>query len=190
MKGVYMVFYECVNQMAREAEKTQGRDTLSYARNTVWKILTHRYICSEKHISSLLIMLGLQYIGVSKAQAHLICCFSCAVQWEAVFDAFLEEAKWISSGYIPTFEEYLENGKVSFGYRAATLQPILTLDVPLPLHILQEIDFPSRFNDLAASILRLRGDVCGYKVRWHLIHFRTGFWFEFGLHDIEYMAWL
>jgi len=117
MKGVYMVFYECVNQMAREAEKTQGRDTLSYARNT----------------------------------------------WEAVFDAFLEEAKWISSGYIPTFEEYLENGKVSFGYRAATLQPILTLDVPLPLHILQEIDFPSRFNDLAASILRLRGDVCGYK---------------------------
>eukprot|EP00253_Pinus_taeda_P007093 PITA_07093 len=117
MKGVYMVFYDCVNGMAREAEKTQGRDTLSYARNT----------------------------------------------WEAVFDAFLEEAKWISSGYIPTFEEYLENGKVSFGYRAATLQPILTLDVPLPLHILQEIDFPSKFNDLASSILRLRGDVCGYK---------------------------
>ena len=86
------------------------------------------------------------------------------MQWEAVFDAFLEEAKWISSGYLPTFEEYLENGKVSFGYRAATLQPILTLDVPLPLHILQEIDFPSRFNDLASSILRLRGDMCGYQV--------------------------
>eukprot|EP00253_Pinus_taeda_P014647 PITA_14647 len=117
MKGIYMVFYDCVNQMAREAEKSQGRDTLTYARNT----------------------------------------------WEAVFDAFLEEAKWMSSGYIPTFEEYLENGKVSFGYRAATLQPILTLDIPLPLHVLQEIDFPSSFNDAASSILRLRGDVCGYQ---------------------------
>eukprot|EP00253_Pinus_taeda_P007604 PITA_07604 len=84
-------------------------------------------------------------------------------QWEAVFDAFMEEAKWMSSGYIPTFEEYLENGKVSFGYRAATLQPILTLDIPLPLHVLQEIDFPSSFNDAASSILRLRGDVCGYQ---------------------------
>jgi len=56
MKGIYMVFYDCVNQMAREAEKTQGRDTLTYARNTVWKILTHTDICSEKHIYFLLIM--------------------------------------------------------------------------------------------------------------------------------------
>lgn len=44
MKGIYMVFYDCVNQMAREAEKSQGRDTLTYARNTVWKI----HIWSEK----------------------------------------------------------------------------------------------------------------------------------------------
>ena len=124
---------------------------------------------------------NLQYIEVSN---FLVCAF----QWEAVFDAFLEEAKWISSGYLPTFEEYLENGKVSFGFRAATLQPILTLDVPLPLHILQEIDFPSRFNDLASSILRLRGDMCGYKVSSHLhpsknisshfIDFKNGFGYE------------
>jgi hypothetical protein len=129
------------------------------------------------------------------------------VQWEALFDAFLEEAKWISSGYLPTFEEYLENGKVSFGYRAATLQPILTLDIPLPLHILQQIDFPSRFNDLASSILRLRGDICGYQVNCHFhliiqiksianatyfcdgIEFQTGFGFEFEFHDINYTAW-
>nr|Q84KL5.1 RecName: Full=Alpha-farnesene synthase [Pinus taeda]AAO61226.1 alpha-farnesene synthase [Pinus taeda] len=117
MKGVYMAFYDCVNEMARQAEKTQGWDTLDYARKT----------------------------------------------WEALIDAFMEEAKWISSGYVPTFQKYLDNGKVSFGYRAATLQPILTLDIPLPLHILQEIDFPSSFNDLASSILRLRGDICGYQ---------------------------
>lgn len=117
MKGVYMVFYETVTEMAREAQKTQGRDTLDYVRKA----------------------------------------------WEDYFEAYLQEAKWISSGYLPTFQEYFENGKASFGFRVATLQPILTLEVPLPEHILQGIDFPSRFNELATSFLRLLGDTRTYK---------------------------
>ena len=82
------------------------------------------------------------------------------VQWEAYVDADMKEAKWNSNGYLPTFEEYLDNGKVSFGYRITILQPI----IPLPHHILQEIDFPSKLNDLACSILRLKGDTHNYKV--------------------------
>nr|ABA86247.1 (-)-linalool-like synthase [Picea sitchensis] len=117
MKGVYMMFYETVNEMAREAEKCQGRDTLNYARQAL----------------------------------------------EAYIDSYMKEAKWISSGFLPTFEEYLDNGKVSFGYRIGTLQPILTLGIPFPHHILQEIDFPSRLNDLAGSILRLKGDIHSYQ---------------------------
>jgi len=38
MKGVYMALYDSVNEMAREAEKSQGRDTLNYVRRAVWKI--------------------------------------------------------------------------------------------------------------------------------------------------------
>jgi hypothetical protein len=90
------------------------------------------------------------------------------VQWEAYFDSYMKEAKWISSGYLPTFEEYLDNGKISFGSRIATLQPILTLSDPLPLHILQEIDFPSKFNDLICAILRLKGDTRCYKVIFYI----------------------
>jgi hypothetical protein len=86
------------------------------------------------------------------------------VQLEAYIDSYMKEAKWISSGFLPTFEEYLDNGKVSFGYRIGTLQPILTLGIPFPHHILQEIDFPSRLNDLAGSILRLKGDIHSYQV--------------------------
>lgn len=78
-------------------------------------------------------------------------------------ESYIQEAKWIASGYPPTFEEYLENGKISSAYRAAALTPILTLDVPLPEHILKGIDFPSRFNDLASAFLRLRGDTRCYK---------------------------
>eukprot|EP00253_Pinus_taeda_P033672 PITA_33672 len=83
--------------------------------------------------------------------------------WEALIDAHMQEAKWISSGYLPTFEEYLENGKVSFGSRLTTLEPMLTLGFPLPPRILQEIDFPSNFNELICAILRLRGDTQCYK---------------------------
>nr|AFJ73570.1 2-methyl-3-buten-2-ol synthase [Pinus pseudostrobus var. estevezii] len=117
MKGVYMVLYETVNEMAGEAEKSQGRDTLNYARNAL----------------------------------------------EAYIDASMKEVKWIFSGFLPTFEEYLDNGKVSFGYSIGTLQPILTLGIPFPHHILQEIDFPSRLNDVACSILRLKGDIHTYQ---------------------------
>jgi len=117
MKGVYIALYETVNELAREAYKSQGRDTLNYAREALE-----------------------DYLG-----------------------SYLKEAEWISTGYIPTFEEYLENGKVSSAHRIATLQPILMLDVPFPPHVLQEIDFPSKFNDFACSILRLRGDTRCYQ---------------------------
>nr|Q84SM8.1 RecName: Full=Carene synthase, chloroplastic; Short=PaJF67; Short=PaTPS-3car; AltName: Full=(+)-car-3-ene synthase; AltName: Full=3-carene cyclase; Flags: Precursor [Picea abies]AAO73863.1 (+)-3-carene synthase [Picea abies] len=117
MKGVYTVLYETVNEMAQEAQKSQGRDTLSYVRQAL----------------------------------------------EAYIGAYHKEAEWISSGYLPTFDEYFENGKVSSGHRIATLQPTFMLDIPFPHHVLQEIDFPSKFNDFACSILRLRGDTRCYQ---------------------------
>ena len=43
MKSVYMVFYETVNELAREAEKSQGRDTLNYARQAVCIIILKHY---------------------------------------------------------------------------------------------------------------------------------------------------
>jgi hypothetical protein len=86
------------------------------------------------------------------------------VQWEDCFDSFIQEAKWIATGYLPTFEEYYENGKVSSAHRLSALQPMLTMDIPFPPHILKEVDFPSKLNDLASAVLRLRGDTRCYKV--------------------------
>nr|O24475.1 RecName: Full=Pinene synthase, chloroplastic; AltName: Full=(-)-(1S,5S)-pinene synthase; AltName: Full=Agg-pin1; AltName: Full=Beta-geraniolene synthase; Flags: Precursor [Abies grandis]AAB71085.1 pinene synthase [Abies grandis]AIF29188.1 pinene synthase [Expression vector pAPG2]AIF29194.1 pinene synthase [Expression vector pAPG1] len=117
MKGVYIAVYDTVNEMAREAEEAQGRDTLTYAREA----------------------------------------------WEAYIDSYMQEARWIATGYLPSFDEYYENGKVSCGHRISALQPILTMDIPFPDHILKEVDFPSKLNDLACAILRLRGDTRCYK---------------------------
>jgi len=117
MKGVYMILYDIVNEMSREAEKVQGRDTLDYARRA----------------------------------------------WEDCLDSYMQEAKWIASGYLPTFEEYYENGKVSSAHRVSALQPMLTMDIPFPPHILKEVDFPSKLDDLTSAVLRLRGDTRCYK---------------------------
>jgi hypothetical protein len=35
MKGVYMPFYNCVNELVLQAEKIEGRDTLNYERKVV-----------------------------------------------------------------------------------------------------------------------------------------------------------
>ncbi|GLJ09955.1 hypothetical protein SUGI_0119070 [Cryptomeria japonica] len=117
MKVAFKAFDEGVRDMARDAEKTQGRDTLDYARKA----------------------------------------------WEVYIDAYFQEAKWLAMGYMPSLKEYLENGKVSSGARVVTLQPILSLDVPLSSDVIKEIDYPSRFDELLCLTLRLRGDTKTFK---------------------------
>ncbi|GLJ10698.1 hypothetical protein SUGI_0133300 [Cryptomeria japonica] len=117
MKLTFKAFDEGVRDMAQEAEKSQGRDTLDYARKA----------------------------------------------WEVYIDAYFQEAKWLAMGYIPSLEEYLENGKVSSEAHVVTLQPVLSLDVPISNDVLKEIDYPSRFNELLCLTLRLRGDTKNFK---------------------------
>ncbi|GLJ10690.1 hypothetical protein SUGI_0133180 [Cryptomeria japonica] len=120
MKLTFKAFDEGVRDMAQEAEKSQGKDTLDYVRKA----------------------------------------------WDVYIDAYFQEAEWLAMGYIPSLEEYLENGKVSFGARVVTLQPILSLDVPISNDVIKEIDYPSRFNELLCLTLRLRGDTKTFKLRY------------------------
>jgi hypothetical protein len=46
MKEVYMVLYKTVNEMSRETEKSQGRDTINDDRQAVWTISSDTYIFS------------------------------------------------------------------------------------------------------------------------------------------------
>ncbi|GLJ31921.1 hypothetical protein SUGI_0642510 [Cryptomeria japonica] len=118
MKVVFVAFYEMMNDLAQEATKTQGRDTIDYARKV----------------------------------------------WEIFLASFMQEADWLSIGHIPTFEEYLENGKISAGGQILILQPLLTLDALLPDKLLPKIDFPSRFNETLAKTFRLSNDINSFKV--------------------------
>ncbi|XP_059072444.1 alpha pinene synthase, chloroplastic-like isoform X2 [Cryptomeria japonica] len=117
MKVLYMALYETVNEMDREAEKIQGRDTLIPSKDA----------------------------------------------WEGYADAMMQEAEWLATSHIPTLEEHIENGTVSLGTRATTLQPVLTIDEILSDNILPKIDYPSRFMDILCVSLRLRGDIKSFK---------------------------
>ena len=179
MKGVYMILYDTVNEMSREAEKAQGRDTLDYARRAVWKLTFHTFICGNKYF----FVITLNWLHIYLGSDYWI--FLC-VQWEDCIGSFMQEAKWIATGYLPTFEEYYENGKVSSAHRLSALQPMLTMDIPFPPHILKEVDFPSKLNDLACVVLLLRGDTRCYKVlpiksncKKFLLHVAIHFWFWF-----------
>ena len=80
-------------------------------------------------------------------------CFFGPTQWETIIDAHMEEARWIATNHIPTFEEYLNNSRLTSGLHIAIL-PILTMDVPILDHLpLQEIDISSRFHHLAPPLV-------------------------------------
>ena len=70
MKGVYMVIYDIVNEMAHEDLKSQGWDTLNYARQAVRKIIIH--IFEETNIAAAF------FIIISLGGDYLIC-FACVV---------------------------------------------------------------------------------------------------------------
>ncbi|GLJ09977.1 hypothetical protein SUGI_0119460 [Cryptomeria japonica] len=118
MKVVFIMFYNMVNEITQAIIKTQGRDTLDYARNA----------------------------------------------WNIFINSYLQEAKWLAASYIPTFEEYMENGKISGGARILILQPVLTLDTLLPQNLLPKFDFPSRFLDIMGHTFRLSNDINTFKV--------------------------
>jgi len=52
MKRMYMILYDMVNEMSREAETAEGRDTLNYARQAVWTIIFHTFLFAETNIST------------------------------------------------------------------------------------------------------------------------------------------
>ncbi|GLT63589.1 hypothetical protein SLA2020_361450 [Shorea laevis] len=82
--------------------------------------------------------------------------------WVIYTRGYMEESRWIYSGYIPTFDEYLENGVRTIGAPLATTYAFFgTLDRDnISKHSLEWIQSPdSEFLYLAALIGRLYDDL-------------------------------
>eukprot|EP00253_Pinus_taeda_P001331 PITA_01331 len=78
--------------------------------------------------------------------------------WEQYVEAYLQDAEWIATKHMPTFSEYLKNGKASTGMCVLNLYPLLLMGELLPHDILEQIYSPSKIHELLELTGRLTDD--------------------------------
>ncbi|CAL9237884.1 unnamed protein product [Arabidopsis halleri] len=79
--------------------------------------------------------------------------------WASLCKAFLIEAKWFHSGYLPNTEEYMKNGIVSSGVHLVMLHVYFLLGEELTREKVELIESNPRIVSSAATILRLWDDL-------------------------------
>jgi len=78
--------------------------------------------------------------------------------WVRYIEAYLQDAEWIATRHVPTFDEYLNNGTPNTGMCVLNLIPLLLMGERLPIDILEQIFLPSRFHHLIELACRLVDD--------------------------------
>ncbi|CAJ2660376.1 unnamed protein product [Trifolium pratense] len=77
--------------------------------------------------------------------------------WMDMFDAYLEEAKWFNSRYVPSFKAYLDNGAISVGSCMAMMHATFLIgDIKEPISMMKS--YPRLFI-CCGEILRLWDDL-------------------------------
>jgi hypothetical protein len=84
--------------------------------------------------------------------------------WERYLESYLQEAEWIATGYVPSFDEYLKNGQASSGMSVLNLIPLLLMGQILPDDILQQIFYPSKIHELLELTVRLKDDITDFEL--------------------------
>lgn len=79
--------------------------------------------------------------------------------WVRYLESYLQEAEWITTGCVPTFNEYIKNAVASSGMCIVNLIPLLLMGQPLPNNILQQIHSPSKIQELSELTIRLMDDL-------------------------------
>ncbi|CAA7029782.1 unnamed protein product [Microthlaspi erraticum] len=79
--------------------------------------------------------------------------------WASLCKAFLVEAKWFNSGYMPNTDEYMKNGVISSGVHLVMLHVYFLLGEELTTDKVELIESNPRIISSAATILRLYDDL-------------------------------
>ncbi|TKY48784.1 terpene synthase 11 [Spatholobus suberectus] len=79
--------------------------------------------------------------------------------WIDIFEAFLKEAKWFNSGYIPAFREYLDNGVISSGSYMALVHATFLIGDGLSKETISVMKSYPRLFSCSGEILRLWDDL-------------------------------
>nr|AFE61356.1 copalyl diphosphate synthase [Taiwania cryptomerioides] len=83
--------------------------------------------------------------------------------WEIQLASYTKEAKRVQDRYMPSFEEYMENAKVSMGLANTVLTSALFTGELLSDEVLSKLDYDSKFVQLMVSTGRLVCDTKTYQ---------------------------
>lgn len=86
------------------------------------------------------------------------------MQWTNLCEAFLVEAKWFASGYMPKAEDYLNNGIVSSGAHVVIVHMFFLLGGSTNKESANIINNNQGISTCVAKILRLWDDLGSAKV--------------------------
>ncbi|XP_023760107.1 R-linalool synthase QH1, chloroplastic [Lactuca sativa] len=79
--------------------------------------------------------------------------------WTDLCNSFLLEAQWYHSGYIPTLEEYLENGYVSIGASVILMHLSFLTSINVTEEIMQGMEGTENIVRYSSLIVRLADDL-------------------------------
>ena len=80
----------------------------------------------------------------------------------------LQEAIWARDGSVPTINEYMENGYVSFALGPIVLPTLYFLGVKLSKEIVQSSEY-HKLYELMSTQGRLMNDIHSFKVSFHSV---------------------
>ena len=80
-------------------------------------------------------------------------------QWTDLCKAYLQEAKWYHSGYVPTLQEYLDNAWISISAPVILVHAYFFVSNPITNEGLECLDRYHNIIRCSAMILRLADDL-------------------------------
>eukprot|EP00253_Pinus_taeda_P013031 PITA_13031 len=100
---------------------------------------------------------------VEKKQGRDMAAYIRKNAWERYVESYLQEAEWMAAGYVPSFNEFYENGLASSGMCVLNMIPLLLMDQILPDDILKQIVYPSKIHDLLELTIRVKDDIMDFE---------------------------
>jgi hypothetical protein len=96
-------------------------------------------------------------------------CVMLSLQWLNLLKSMLKEAEWLRDKSMPTMDEYMTNGCISFALGPIVLPALYFLGPKLSEEVVQAPEICHLF-ELMSTCGRLLNDIQSFKVQEPLIH--------------------
>lgn len=95
---------------------------------------------------------------VAKMQERDMSAYIQKAGWERYLEGYMQESEWMAARHVPTFDDYMKNGKPSSGMCILNLYSLLLMGQLVPDNILEQIHLPSKIHELVELTARLVDD--------------------------------